>query len=282
MSASGYQVRLPNAGCVLKIGASSYWHKDFQSLLRELNRAKSVGEAVFPELAVGEGGATVAYAVSDESGREILRRSRSLRTAVIPRRCLLKLQTAIDQLHAWAEDSRVPQELREFCREFRLPNPKEDPEAYRLTGGMFSRQLHVLWGYEKPGTEAVLPRSKISEKWEDVAKRKDVVEMCKRGFLRRVFRPRNVVFALVLAAAVYMGGFFPVCCAVHCDLIGKGVYNLWRAEERCPRRCALPGCNRHLDANGKCNGHKCPTCGRQMPTSLEQNGKCDDCFWEIK
>lgn len=283
MSAMGYQVRLSDANIGLKIGASLYWDKRFRGLLHELNRVPAVGEALFPDSDLvddGKDGSAVRYVVTNDSGKEILRRSRSLKTTAIPRRCLVKLQAAIDQMHAWAEDPKVSQDLRDFCQQFRLPDPKNDPDAYRLTGGMFSRHLHVLWGYEKQGTTAFLPSSEISSKWDDAESRKDVAEMCRGSFLKGVFRLRNIVLVLSLAAAVYMGFFFPARCAVHGCEVGRGVLNLVDIEAKCPRRCALPGCSRHLDGNGKCDAHKCPKCGRQKPTSVEQKGECDDCFWK--
>lgn len=282
MSANGYQVKLTGPDCLLRSGTNPYWHIDFANLIRGVNSAKTVNEVVFPNPIQEPSGASVSFALTDTDGNEILKKSISLREKAIPNRCLKKLQAAIDQMHTWADDPRVPLEKREFCRRFRLPDPKKDPDAYRMSGGSFSRKLHVLWGYEKEGSKAFLPKSKISEKWDDAASREDIAVMCQGSILRRIFRPRNIFLAILVAAGVYMGCFFPVKCPVHGCLVGKGAYNYLDIDGRCPKRCALTGCNRHLDAKEKCNAHKCTKCGKMMPTSNGQNGVCDDCFWDIK
>ena len=282
MSANGYQVKLAGPECFLRSGINPYWHLDFANLIRGVNRAETVKEVVFPNPQQEPGGTAVSYALTDTEGNEVLEKSISLRDKAIPSRCRKKLQAAIDQMHTWAEDPRVPMEKREFCRRFRLPDPKKDPEAYRMSGGTFSRKLHVLWGYEKEGSKAFLPKSKISEKWDDAASREDIVAMCQGSILRRIFRPRNIFLVVLVAAGVYMGCFFPVKCPVHGCLVGNGAYNYLDIDGRCPKRCALPGCNRHLDDKEKCNAHKCTKCGKMMPTSNGQNGVCDDCFWDIK
>lgn len=282
MSATGYHVRLSGADCVLRSGTTPYWHLDFARLMRGINGAEMVGEDVFPPPRPSPDGASVSYSLTDGKGDEILKKSISLRDKAIPGRCLKKLQAAIDQLHIWAEDPRVPMEKREFCRRFRLPDPKKDPDAYRLSGGFFSRRLHVLWGYEKEGSQSFLPKSRISERWDDAAGRQDIAVMCRCGAIRRIFRPRNVVLAVLLAAGVGIGCFFPVKCPLHGCVVGTGAYRYLDRDGRCPKRCALTGCGRHLDAKGKCLAHRCTRCGKMMPTSNGQNGVCDDCFWEIK
>ena len=282
MSATGYHVKLSGPDCVLKSGTNNYWQTDFQNLLRAVNSAEDVKEVVFPNPMPEQGCAGVSYALTDTEGNEILKHSISLKDKAIPSACLKKLQSAIDQIHKWADDPRVPQDRREFCKRFRLPDPQKDPEAYRMSGGMFSRKLHVLWGYEKPGSTAFMPKSKISEKWDDNASREDIVKKCQGSLLRRIFRMRNIIFAIAIAAGAYLGWFLPVKCPVHGCLVGNGAYNYLGIENRCPKRCALPGCNRHLDAKEKCNAHKCTKCGKMMPTSNGQNGVCDDCFWDIK
>lgn len=282
MSVSGYRVKLEGPDCVLRSGMKPYWHNDFANLLCNVNNAKTVNDVVFPNPMPEPGFTSVSYVLTDECGNEILKHSLSLKEKAIPKHCLKKLQAAIEQMHTWANDPRVPQEKRNFCRKFALPDPKKDPDAYRLSGGMFSRKLHVLWGYQKEGTEAFLPSSKISEKWDDKANRKCIFKECQGSLWRRIFRLRNIVIMAIVATAVYLGFYYPVMCPVHQCFIGKGVYYYLDIENACPRRCALSGCNRHLDAKGKCNAHKCKKCGKMMPTTNGQDGVCDDCFWDIK
>lgn len=279
MSAIGYQVMLAGPDCMLRSGTNPYWHIDFANLIRGVNGARTVDEAIFPTSLPEPGGTAVTYVLTDTEGNEVLKKSISLRDKAIPSRCLKKLQAAIDQMHTWADDPRVPMEKREFCRRFRLPDPKKDPDAYRMSGGMFSRKLHVLWGYEKDGSKAFLPKSRISEKWDDAASREDIVTMCHGSIIRRMFRPRNIFAVVLVAAVVYMGYFFPVKCPLHGCLVGNGVYNYLDVDLRCPKRCALSECNRHLDDKGKCNAHKCTKCGRMMPVG--QTGICESCFWDL-
>ncbi len=280
MSVSGYQVKLESPDCVLRSGMTPYWHIDFVNLIRGVN--KTVNGIVFPHPKPESGYTGVSYMLTDESGNEVLKHSLSLREKAIPKHCLKKLQAAIEQLHAWAEDPRVPGEKREFCRRFRLPDPKNDPDAYRMTGSCFSRKLHVLWGYEKEGTTAFLPSSKISESWDDASQRKSVYAVCRGSLIRRLFRMRNIVLTLITIGALYFGFYFPVKCPIHGCVVGKGVYNFLCIDERCPSRCALPNCNRHLDEKRRCHAHRCRECKRMLPTTNGQGGICDDCFWKVK
>lgn len=282
MGSSGYQVKLASPDCVLRVGTNPYWHLDFTNLLRGVNSAKSVNEVVFPDPTVEPGYCGVSFALTDVDGNEVLKHSSSLKEKAIPKHCLRKLQDAIDQLHAWAEDPRVPLEKRAFCKKFVLPDPKLDPEAYRLTGGLFSRRLHVLWGYQKVGSTSFLPTSRLAEKWDDASMRRNIFKECRGSLLRRVFKPRNIVLMLLVASVVYFGAFFQIKCPVHGCAIGKGIMCLYDYEARCPKRCALPDCNRHLDAKEKCNAHKCRKCGKMQPTSNGQGGVCDECFWILK
>ena len=280
MSANGYQVKLSGSDCLLRSGTNPYWHINFVNLLRGVNSANAVNEVVFPNPLQELDGSAVTYVLTDTEGNEVLKKSISLRDKAIPSHCLKKLQAAIDQMHTWADDPRVPAEKREFCRQFRLPDPKIDPDAYRMSGGWFSRKLHVLWGYEKNGSKAFLPKSKISEKWDDAASREDIVTMCRGSVLRRVFRPRNIILAIIIAAGVYVGCFYPVKCPVHGCLVGNGAYYYLCIEKACPMRCTLDGCNRHLSADRKCNAHICRECKEKLPVSAEQGGLCDPCFFK--
>lgn len=282
MGVKGYQVKVSGAECLLHSGTTPYWHIDFVNLLRGVNGSKAVNEVVFPDPVQDSSGMSVSFALTDTKGREVLRKSISLRDRAIPNRCLKTLQAAIDQMHTWADDSRVPMEKREFCRMFRLPDPRKDPEAYRMTGGMFSRKLHVLWGYEKVGSKAFLPMSRISERWDDAASRKSVFSECKRIGMRRFFRFRNLLIVSLLSAAAYVWACLPIQCSVHHCAVGNGILCFLQIDARCPKRCILSNCNRHLDASGKCSAHKCMKCGRQVPLDSVRNGVCDDCFWAIK
>jgi|GEM_PF-7081740 len=282
MGIKGYQVKLSEPECLLRSGTTPYWHIDFVNLLRGVNGLETVNEVLFPEPIQASDGKSVSFALTDTKGHEVLRKSISLRDKAIPNRCLRKLQAAIDQMHAWADDPRVPMEKREFCRRFLLPDPRKDPEAYRMTGGIFSRKLHVLWGYEKADSKAFLPKSKISEKWDDAASRKSVFAECKRSGVKRFIRLRNLLLVSFVSVVVYVGLCLPIHCPVHHCAVGKGALCFLQVGARCPKRCALSNCNRHLDASGKCSAHKCSKCGRQVPMDSVRNGVCDDCFWTIK
>lgn len=271
----GLHVLTPTSGCVLKCGGKPYWHADFNGLLQDAGRLDDGSDSVFPSVAAATDG-EVTYVQMDAAGNDVLGWSTSLKRHEIPRRCLKSLQRAIDRMHAWAEDPGVPYEKRAFCREFRLPDPKKCPEAYRLAGHGFSRRLYVLWGYEKEGTAAFLPSSRISAKWEDAGERRDVAQTCRNGLWRRMFRPRNLFLAMLAASAACFEFLVPATCPVHQCVVGYGSRLFADAESHCPLRCGRSGCGRHLDADGKCAAHECRSCGREMPTT--EIGICDDCL----
>lgn len=281
MSTLGYSVKLLSPEENLSSGLASYWNSDFSSLIQAVNKSKSVCETIFPQAVLDASRSCVIFSVMDENGKELLKQSASLRDKSIPDACMRTLVAAIEQIHAWAEDPRVPSEKRAFCKGFRLPDPKEDPDSYRLTGGMFSRKLHVLWGYQKEGTESVLPGSKISSKWDDAHTRKDIVKLCQGGLLRRVFRLKNFLLVGVIALLLYFVAFLPVKCPIHLCKVADGAYNYFLVEDKCPMRCTTDGCNRHLNDKNKCLAHVCRKCGRLLPITNNQGGVCDDCFWDI-
>lgn len=267
---------------VMKSGIRAYWHIDFINLIYSINSAKTVDEVIFPQVLPASDNSNVSYFVLDEKGNEVLAHSISLKEKSIPTHCLRKLQAAIEKLHAWAEDVRVPQEKREFCRNFLLPDPKKDPTAYRLSGGLFSRKLHVLWGYQKDGTSAFLPSSSASKNWGDAQLRKNIYKECRRSSWSRIFRIRNIILLLLMGVLLYVGFFFPVKCFRHRCVVGKGVYYYLIMNPSCPMCCSSLNCNSNLDEERKCDGHKCKQCNRQLPISNDQSGICDDCFWELK
>lgn len=283
MSTPGYYVGLVHSDCILQSGLKSFWHADYAAVIRAVNKSEKVKDPVFPSALPDPKSTGVSFVLTDESGNEMLKNSRSLKSTTIPRRCLAKLQAAVNQLHAWAEDPRVPVDKREFCRKFALPDPKKDPDAYRITGGLFSRKLHVLWGYQKEGSSAFLPSSRLSAKWDDNNARKNIFKVCKGPVWRRIVRSlfKSVLITAAIGTAVYLGLYIPVRCPVHQCVVGNGVLCYRDRVGSCPRRCDLKGCNRHLDAKEKCNAHECTICHRMLPTSVGQNGICDTCYTTV-
>ncbi len=280
MGSEGYEIRQCEPENIMSSGHRQYWSPDFANIIREVDN--KVGAAIFPTATYSKSEGSVTFSIGDFARSGNLRDSCSLKEKAIPDRCLKMLQKAIDLLHSWAEEPGVPKDKQDFCRGFRLPDPRKSPEAYRMTGGAFTRQLHVLWGYQKDSSEPFLPKSSRSEKWDDNSQRMDIVVACQGSWLRRLFRPRNILLAAIASALAYFGFFMPVRCPVHHDqIVGKGIWRVFTAEDQCPLRCVRPGCNKHLDENMKCNAHKCRRCGLEKPLHNEESGLCEDCFWHV-
>ncbi len=268
---------------ILKLDGTRFFYylPEYKSVLRELNR--SVGREIFPS--VEQEDSRLVFLLSDGGS---LAASRCIGETSVSKADLASLATAIETLHAWATNSAVPEEKRRFCRGFRLPDPETMPEAYRITK---DGRLRVLWGYEKTDAHTVLPLSKVAQEWDDSGERKNPVLLIKKRnkgqFVRRLFSKTNVALALFAGVLAVPN----VRCSVHDCVIGRGLWNYFLIDQRCPARCTLSltdangqtsVCNRHLTKAKTCLAHRCKTCGKELPLRLNQGGECDKCFWEIK
>ncbi len=98
-----------------------------------------------------------------ENGKEICSCSQPITAAnPIPHAQLDELRFALSGFKAKASDPKCDPEARKLIDCFRLPDPKKDPELYRIYGTGKNRRLVVLWGAEKEVDSAVAPLEAIS------------------------------------------------------------------------------------------------------------------------
>ena len=273
--AEGYKVKFSPIVQPEDADGTSYFMSELGLLLNE------VDASLFPSVVPIEGRQGVIYYMY-ENGVERLCKSTSLKHKRIPAHCIQQLANAIEILHSWAEDPSVPADRRKLFQNFRLPDPRLNPEVYRLTWSVFpkKRKLHVLWGL-KVNDNSLLPQSKVSEKWPDANRRKKIQDVCKRSILHQLFSFKVIVFVGILVGIlytlVYLLRDFPIHCTRHPEvLVGDGIFNYIRAEQICTHKCVT--CGEHLDENLCCSEHSCKRCYKTKPIRKNQYGICDDCF----
>ncbi len=132
---------------ISKENAKICWQNEFQATLHEL-----AGD-LFPraEYVLGGDDPHVLYVDLNRFARS---RFAFVRTGMPSDRELRRLQSAIDKLHARANECDIPFDKQLFLRNFQLPNPHVMPECWLTTPGLFGlffRKTYVLWGLEKVG-----------------------------------------------------------------------------------------------------------------------------------
>ncbi|MGN0886214.1 MAG: hypothetical protein ACI4RT_04365 [Candidatus Spyradenecus sp.] len=178
------EIALVDGRRLLRCGLQSYVDYPFPALLQSLNEEIAPASPLFPFLTILPGTPEkLRYALARAGVAE----HSSLRNRALPRACLRQLQEAINRLHAWAEDPQVPGGTQDFCRNFALPDPVLDPEAYQLSRGPGGWRVHVLWGYESDEAPAIKPLSALSAHWADSADRVALAERFRKA------RPRFVL-----------------------------------------------------------------------------------------
>jgi len=150
---------------------------------------------------------TAVFRVDDRSGRELCETSSSLvdsKTTILERE-LDELVACLDRLHKEAEKKSTPEGLRRFVREYRIPDPLQMPNAWRVSRGS-KRRLFVLWGYHDKGAanSVVRPLTPTSKGWADVERRVDLKERLREaGRIRKSrFDWGWMSFYVLLAMAV--------------------------------------------------------------------------------
>ena len=112
---------------------------------------------------------------------------------------------ALDALHRKAEERNVVGDSARFIREFRVPDPREMPEAWRVSAGRPGHLL-VLWGFAGSPASAVLPLTETSKDWPDADRRVDLRNAMARALEKRSEKPRakgraGLLLLLLLATA---------------------------------------------------------------------------------
>jgi hypothetical protein len=158
-------VAMPDAGIRLNLsnfwrirtwqGGGELWEHHNQQLIRD-----SLGQ--FLPRATVESGNTVLYQ-HFEDGKELCSLSEPVTAKnPIPHDQAEQLRVALTAFKAKANDPACDQDSRKLINCFRLPDPKKDPELYRVVGSGRRRRLIVLWGAEKEQDSAISPLEAVN------------------------------------------------------------------------------------------------------------------------
>lgn len=136
-------------------GGGEFWEHLNQQLIRD-----SLGQ--FLPRATVESGDTVLYQLF-ESGKELCSLSEAVTSKnPIPHDQAEQLRAALTSFKAKAGDPTCDPDSRKLIDCFRLPDPKKDPELYRVVGSGRGRRLIVLWGAEKEQDSAISPLEAVN------------------------------------------------------------------------------------------------------------------------
>ncbi|MEI6534719.1 MAG: hypothetical protein WCN98_05210, partial [Verrucomicrobiaceae bacterium] len=81
--------------------------------------------------------------------------------AEVPKSELKRLEEAIAKLKTKEDDAATDPTKREIIRAFRLPDPRKDPELWRLHRSKGETRLLVLWGVEKEAGSSLVPQDAV-------------------------------------------------------------------------------------------------------------------------
>lgn len=136
-------------------GGGEFWEHHNQQLIRD-----SLGQ--FLPRATVESGNTVLYQLF-ERGKELCSLSEPVTPKnPIPNDQAEQLRAALISFKAKASDPNCDPDSRKLIDCFRLPDPKKDPELYRVVGSGRNRHLIVLWGAEKEQDSAIPPLEAVN------------------------------------------------------------------------------------------------------------------------
>ncbi|MDA8969237.1 serine protease [Akkermansiaceae bacterium] len=131
-----------------------YWEHQSQNSIREY-----MGDFL-PLMQVEEDGESVLCQMF-VAGKEVSSESRQAKG--IPSAQRKKLEDSIQRLKDRASAPDVDSNVKKIIEAFRLPDPRKDPELYRLYGSRWNPKLMVVWGCEKEeGTS--LPPEEVSQR----------------------------------------------------------------------------------------------------------------------
>ena len=136
---------------------AKYWDEEYRIPL-----LRCVASNMFPEVKLSSDGKSVLFTAPDRAGqKDLLCKSRPVSKARVPSSELRKLQKVLEKIHSAGGDrtSAIPRDRQEFLRNFRLPDPSELPDCWRISGHLWWKRLHVLWGLDKGDKSTFLPRT---------------------------------------------------------------------------------------------------------------------------
>ena len=114
-----------------------YWEHQSQNSIREY-----MGDFL-PLMQVEENGESVMCQMFVE-GKEVASQSRAAKGISSAQR--QKLELSIQRLKDRAAAPDVDSNVKKIIEAFRLPDPRQDPELYRLYGSRWNPKLMVVWG----------------------------------------------------------------------------------------------------------------------------------------
>ena len=136
-------------------GGGEFWEHHNQQLIRD-----ALGQFL-PRATVDAGNSV--FFQHYEGGKEICSQSQPVTAAnSLPRDQLDLLRTALIEFKAKTQDPKCDPDARKLIDCFRLPDPKKDPELYRIYGSGRNKRLIVVWGAEKEVDSAVPPLEAIN------------------------------------------------------------------------------------------------------------------------
>ncbi len=154
-----------------------YWDAQFANILID-HLGEYFPVAEYKETNAEEKSYTALFSLISPNGKELCGRSRSLEDGVkLPEEDVKRFIDDLEQLHKICDDENVPQDIRDFLRYLKVPDPKEMPRAWRVNNTGFlglKRKLCVLWGYETKPEASILPLTSTSAKWSDNGERSNL------------------------------------------------------------------------------------------------------------
>ncbi len=133
-----------------------FWSLENQPIVREGL------EEFFPRMEVQSDGKSVVCQLFIK-GKEVASTSRSSEKEGIPKSEEKRLKEAVAKLKERASADGVDDTTRTILDNFTLPNPRKDPELYRLYGSRFRPKLLVVWGCEKE-TGTSIPPEEVAQR----------------------------------------------------------------------------------------------------------------------
>ena len=176
-------------GAPLRSGNYLYWDAQLQQIVQaDLGR-------FCPEvshISASDGVFSAEFRQNSLGTQELCRNSIPISDwrARIPEGELEEFVAAIDAMHQKAKERNVVGDSARFIRDFRVPDPREMPEAWRVSPGRPGHLL-VLWGFAGSPTAAVLPLTETSKAWPDADRRVDLCDALKSALLKRSEKPRS-------------------------------------------------------------------------------------------
>ncbi len=139
-----------------------YWDAGFQNLIR------SYLGAFLPALTRGqdERGSYGAFRASPGFSEPLLQ-SKPLGESRVPTTQLRGLREALERFKAVANAPETQPDYRALISKFQLPDPRKEPELYRLCGPFWKRRLYILWGCERTRNSSIPAEAAISILPED-------------------------------------------------------------------------------------------------------------------